>query len=82
MLKEKYEEKNAGGLDSVLEEVAKLNGVSVDEVRKEIMKGLMVGRASGEPRVQERWREINTKEEGNMLENVILWSVKSLLANV
>ena len=58
-------------IEKALQEVARQNGVSVEEVRREIELALQVGQANPDPQVQAQWASVPRKGDRPTPEEVI-----------
>lgn len=59
-------------INRILKKIAIKNGVSVEQVRRDIQKALDEGWNSSDEKVREYWRKIPSKHEKPTLEEVIL----------
>ena len=62
-----------------LASVAKQNGVSVDEVKREIQKAIDIGMANPDPKIKVFWNSIPRSGERPTLEEVISFFAKEMV---
>lgn len=62
-----------------LASVAKQNGVSVDEVKREIQKAIDIGMANPDPKIQAFWNSIPRAGERPTPEEVISFFAKEMV---
>ena len=63
------------------EKIARKEGVSVDEVRREIQKAIDDAMQSDDPAVQSYWKKIKYKGEKPTPEEVVLYIAKQVKAD-
>lgn len=63
-------------LDVILAKIAKANGTSVQEVRKEMQVAMEAGQRSEDPKVKEIWNQIPKKGQELTLEEFVDYLVR------
>lgn len=58
-------------VDTILKQIALKNGVSVEEVRKEIEEAIIMGQSNPDPEIQKQWEMMGLKDEVATPEEVI-----------
>ncbi len=66
-------------LDKIIEEVAKANHTTAEEVRREMQAAMETGQASSDPETQKIWRSIPRKGEKLTLEEFIEYMIKRIM---
>lgn len=71
--------KKKGVLNSVIEEIAKREGISTQEVRSAMQEAIQEGFNDPNPIVHSRWEEISNEGSVPNPETVILWAVERIV---
>ena len=66
----------------ILEKVAKQNGVSIEEVIKEITLAIDIGMASADPAAQKHWADMPKKGEKPTPEEAISYLTKKIKSDM
>ena len=78
MFKRNQEKIVAKKIEKAFEKIAQEQGVSVEEVKKEISYAINVGMSNDDPKVKEQWNKMPRKSDVPTPEEVIAWAITKL----
>jgi len=64
--------------EKAIREIAVREGITVEEVRKEMKKAMLIGLCSQDPSVQEKWKRIPCKGEVPTPEELITYMAENV----
>lgn len=64
--------------EKAIQEVAMREGITVEEVRKEMKKAMLVGLCSQDPAIQEKWKRVPCKGEVPTPEELITYMAENV----